>query len=178
MDLAKCGVFTKPGCPADSAPYLSSVPKCLNADVGPLVDYCRQYPQFNGDNKQANAACWAMSRYQDVYQKVMALGPCPSPSVTVAPPVYQPAPPPPSAAPPAYQPPPPSDMPPPQQSSAPPGSPEATPGPIDVAPPDSGSSVTTDAGAPPPAPQKSNMMMWGLAGAAALGVGYLIFRKK
>ncbi len=180
MDLGKCGLFTKPGCPQDSAFYMNSIPGCLNSDIKPLVDYCKMTPQFNGSNRQGNAACWALSRYQDVFQKVMNLGPCPAPSAAVAPPVYQqpatlappiappraPLPPPQAAPPPVYQAPP----------TPPPASSESTPGPIDVAPPSDYAPV--DEVTPPHATEQSNMMMWGLAGVAALGLGYLIFRKK
>jgi hypothetical protein len=180
MALGKCGLFTKPGCPQDSAIYLNSFPTCLNSDVKPLVEYCKSTPQFNGSNRQGNAACWAISRYQDVFQRMMNLGPCPSPTTSVAPPVYQAPPPSPSAAPappvmtaqpapppPVYQEPP--------TAAPPPASSESTPGPIDVGPPEY---APVEQEMTPHATEQSSMMMWGLAGAAALGLGYLIFRKK
>lgn len=63
----------------------------------------------------------------------------------------------------------------PPPSVAPPQPPESTPTLVDDdAPP----SLVSSSGAPESGMSESNMLLWGAAGAAALGLGYLIFRKK
>ncbi len=174
VQLRKCGMFDKPGCP-DLEPSTAGFPPCMSAsDFKPLVDYCGSHPNWDGPDKAMNTACWAMSRFPEYFSRVMSMpvcaAPAPPPPPSAAPPPASPpvvyaAPPPAAAPPPQYQPP--------QQQAAPP---ESTPTSMynpepshsdEPLPPSHASSTGT-----------SNMAMWGLLGVAALGAGYLIFRKK
>ena len=195
VQMQKCGMFDKPGCP-DMDPSPSSFPPCMPAsEFKPLVDYCRQYPNWNGPDKALNTACWAISRFPNYQARIMNMAVCPSasppPSAVPAPPVYQA---PPAAPPLVYQAPPPAAPPaPPPVYQAPPvvyQAPPATP-PVQSEPPESTpssmynpepSSDYSDEPLPPPteasSTTSSSMALWGLLGVAAIGAGYLIFRKK
>ncbi len=101
VQLRKCGLFNKPGCP-DMEPS-TALPPCMPAsEFKPLVTYCGQYPNWDGPDKALNTGCWAISRFPDYYSRVMNMAVCPAPA---PPPSAVPAPPPaaPAPAPPVYQ---------------------------------------------------------------------------
>jgi len=164
VQMQKCGMFTKPGCP-DMEPSTSSFPPCMPAsEFKPLVDYCGSHPNWDGPDKNLNTACWAMSRFPNYYSRVMNMAVCPPPA---PPPSAVPAPPPPPAAsPPVYQTAPPAQTMPSESTPSSMYNPE--PSHSDQPLPPAAASTTST----------SNMAVWGLLGVAALGAGYLIFRKK
>lgn len=178
--LFKCGMFGKLGCPGDAASMTPTVPDCwtdaLYGEIGPVIDYCKAYPQFGGPNAQYNAGCWSMSRYPAVYQKLLATPRCAPPKTAglinpptrPAPVIVASAPPPNTSAavttdstPAAYVP------------------PDSTPGNIDVqlSPPDmidtGPASASADDGM-----STTTMAMIGIGGVLALGLGYMLLKKR
>jgi len=92
LALGKCGGFDMMGCPGDADAMMAQVPSCLTPEMAgefsPIVDYCRANPTFQGPNKTFNAACWSMSRYPTLFQKVMNTPLC---AAAMPPPVTAPA---------------------------------------------------------------------------------------
>lgn len=80
LALGKCGGFDMMGCPGDADAMMAQIPACLTpemqGELGPVIDYCRSNPTFQGPNKALNYGCWSMSRYPALYQKVMSVAPC------------------------------------------------------------------------------------------------------
>jgi len=190
VQMQKCGMFAKPGCP-EVEPSTSDFPPCMPAsEFKPLVDYCGSHPNWNGPDKNLNVACWAMSRFPNYYSRVMNMPVCappapPPPSAVPAPQAPPPPPvvyqaPPPAAPPPVYTPPPPPPAaPPPVYQTAPAA--QATPSESTPSSMYNPEPSYSDQPLPPveaSSTSTSNMAMWGLLGVAALGAGYLIFRKK
>lgn len=103
--IAACGGFDKLGCPEDGADLMkqmsAQMPSCWTdaqwKDAGAIVDYCGQNPGFNGPNGGLNAACWGMSRYPDLYSRLMNIPRCTPPAPPPPPPPVVTAPPPTSA---------------------------------------------------------------------------------
>jgi hypothetical protein len=66
----------------------------MAGELSPVIDYCRANPTFQGPNKPMNYACWGMSRYPALYEKVLNTPLCatatpvttPSTSYTAPPP--------------------------------------------------------------------------------------------
>ena len=184
MGLAKCGAFDKLGCPADGAAIMASMPlpDCLTdsmyGEVGPFIDYCKANPTVQGPTKTMNTACWSASRYPDIYKKILNTPRCavaaPPPA---APPVYTA--PPPSAAPPAYT------APPPPNTSAPvtydtsastTSAPDSTPTTLPTGPSDA--TMPAAGGSQQAGMSTGTMAMIGIGGVLALGLGYMLLKKK
>lgn len=161
--LSACGAFDKLGCPQDGAALMTAmqaqIPSCLTdvmaKEIGPMIDYCKATPTFDGPNKSANAACWAMSRFPDVYAKIMNIPLCTPPAPTPTAPPPAPAP----TAPPSAE----------QPTSVTDTSASMTPTSTttDV------TTTTTEAGM-----SSTKMAMIGVGAVAVLGLGYLLLRKK
>jgi hypothetical protein len=183
MALVAAGMFDKMGCPGDADWMLKSMPACLqagNADHQPFIDIinnCKAHPTFQGGNKTYDAACWAMSRYPNVYQQFVNTPLC---AAAVTPPAYTP---------PAYTPPPATTTttsytaPPPLDTSAAvtydsgaATAPDSTATDLFAgggAPSDGGGATTAQAGM-----STTTMAMIGVGGVLALGLGYMLLRKK
>lgn len=80
MALASAGIFSKLGCPGDAPAAVAQWPACLTpAELGeliPFTDYCRSNPTFQGPDKILNFTCWGASRYPALYEKMMNPVPC------------------------------------------------------------------------------------------------------
>jgi len=177
MGLAKCGAFDKLGCPADGAALLASMPlpDCLNdsmySEFGPFIDYCKANPTFQGPTKAMNTACWSASRYPDIYKKILNTPRC----AVAAPPPPAPSP----AAPPAYT------APPPPNTSAPvtydtsattTSAPDSTPTTLPTGPSDA--TMPATGGSQQAGMSTGTMAMIGIGGVLALGLGYMLLKKK
>jgi hypothetical protein len=184
MGLAKCGAFDKLGCPADGAALLASMPlpDCMTdamyGEVGPFIDYCKANPTFQGPNKPMNTACWSASRYPDIYKRILNTPRCAiaaplPPAPPAAPPVYTA----PSA--PAYTAPPPNTSAPVtyDTSATTTSAPDSTPTTLPTAPSDV-TLPTTSGGSQHAGMGTGTMAMIGIGGALALGLGYMLLKKK
>lgn len=190
LSMHKCGAFDKLGCAAD-APPASSIPACFTPEqlkeMGGALDYCRTTPKFDGPSRLFNAACWSVSRYPAMYQQLLNTPACAvaaPPHITEPTPRLPPAAPPP--APPAAPPPvvvaPPQGPPPPDYTA--PVTPDQTPTTVPTAPgPDMTATTYDDMTAPPPVAhagmsESTKYALWGVGALVAIGVGWMVFRKK
>lgn len=149
--LSKCGAFDKLGCPADAATLATMIPSCLTdaqySEIGPVIDYCKSNPTFQGPNKSLNTACWSMSRYPDLYQKALSTPRC----STAAPAPTAPT------------------------ATTSPLAPDATPTTLPTGPDD----ATMPAGGSQQAGMSTGKMaMIGIGGVLALGLGYMLLKKR
>jgi hypothetical protein len=193
MSLAKCGAMAIQGCPEDERLVMANLPSCAkSAEELAMADYVRKHRDFNGPDRMLNAASWAIARYPAAYQRMLDMRMCPAPA-PVAPKTPAPA-----TAWNAPPPPPVRAAPPPPVYVAPP-----PPPPVYVAPPPVNTttqvmydapvrsestpvSVTADEsdgegqGVEPEQRGMSTttMAMFGIGGLLALGLGYLVLKKK
>lgn len=66
------------------------VPTCLDDTWAASVDYCKQYPAFNGPKKTMNALCWGASRDAKWYAGMLQTPACRVATVTTTPVVDRP----------------------------------------------------------------------------------------
>jgi hypothetical protein len=173
MGLSKCGAFDKIGCQADAESLVPQIPSCLPKEAVTGFDYCRSNPKFDGPNKAYNTACWSASRYPDLYQKLLSTPAC---GDTKPPTLLDKSPP---AAPPPAAPPPPNTTAPvtyDNTSTATTSAPDSTPTSLPTGPSDA--TMPAAPGAQQAGMSTTTMAMIGVGGILALGLGYMLLKKK
>jgi hypothetical protein len=192
MQSANAGMLTKLGCPGYQDAAMAQIPACLtkeaSSEFSPITDYCRANPTFQGPNKPMNYICWGMSRYPALYEKALNTPLC---AAAVTPPAYTPpastptpatttttsytAPPPDTTAQVTYD----SYAPDSSATTVPtddtvmPGSDCASVGPNYTTDPVTGECVEKKTGM-----STATMAMIGVGGVLALGLGYMLLKKK
>jgi hypothetical protein len=79
-DFKTYGVLDKLGCAADDTALVAVVPQCASeAEAAQLragFQYCYDHPNYDGTDKTLNAMCWTARRYPNAYAALLNLQLC------------------------------------------------------------------------------------------------------